>query len=779
MIRLSALTIAAASFGLLVSTASGADPQSELEFAAEEIRFFERSIRPILARHCYKCHRAESRPIGGGLRLDTRRHLASGGSRGAAILPGRPSESLLITAIGYQQDDLQMPPDGPMPARDQQLLAEWIRRGAPMPSVQQRSSSEAAEKHWSFQPLAEVTGKPVHNRQASVSTQVDSFIQQHYRRQRVQAVKPATKRELIRRLSFDLHGLLPTPAEVRAFEREKAPDAWSRLVDRYLASPHYGERWGRYWLDLARYTDTTASWLKSTGQAYLYRDWIIQALNADMPYDRFVIYQLAADKQADARPADLAALGFLGLSPTYWKEPRLAQNVIRQIVAEEWEERIDTVGRTFLGMTLACARCHDHKFDPVTIQDYYALAGVFASTRLVDRALLPAAAATRVEQAQQQVFALQEQIDLERKAQQDEKVKQLQAEVEQIKQATPGYDLPLAHGVDDASIYVVANGPDQTKLEYRVGESRDLPVFIRGDPATPGDVVPRRFLELFSPPEATVFGAGSGRGQLARALVDDSGDLLARVIVNRVWLHHFGRGLVDTPSDFGRQGSRPSHPRLLDALSRGLINHGWSLKWLHREILCSSTYRLASQFNSANFDRDPDNRYFWRMNRRRMDIEAWRDTMLAAAGQLDQSIGGAGASLADQGNRRRTVYGLIARRELDQMLRMYGFPLPTGHSPQRETSISALQQLFVLNSEFMRRRASELVQRLSPPAKQFSTASVEQAYQWLFQRTPVEEEMLVARRFIEQALEADNSEFGAWEQFCQALLATNEFAFVD
>ena len=392
----------------------------------------------------------------------------------------------------------------------------------------------------------------------------------------------------------------PSTEEVAEFLSDPRPDAYERFVDRLLSSPHFGERWARYWLDLARYTDVTPTWLKNADQAWLYRDWVIRALNEDLPYDDFVKKQLAADVIENTAPEDYAALGLIGLSPTYWKELRLAPGVIEVIVADEWDERIDAVTRTFLGLTVACARCHDHKFDPITARDYYALAGVFASTQLADRPLLPSPLAEQIAEARQQFDKLEELLKAVKEKESDE-AKKLKAEIESIRSSTPRFDERMAHTVEEASVFVLPDGPDMTKLDVRKGQPRDLPVFRRGNPGNPGEIVPRRFLEVLSPMAPRPFTAGSGRREFAEALFRESRGLTARVMVNRIWSYHFGRGLVRTPSDFGAQGDRPTHPELLEWLAADFAGgiesdnpRAWTMKRLHRQLVSSATYRQSS-----------------------------------------------------------------------------------------------------------------------------------------------------------------------------------------
>ncbi|HSG71146.1 MAG TPA: DUF1549 domain-containing protein, partial [Planctomycetaceae bacterium] len=469
--------------------------------------------------------------------LETVAGIAAGGSRGKLWKGDDPEQSLLVKAVRYGDPDLQMPPEGKLKPAEIELLERWIRAGAPLPEYKaevrpeaQKIDYEHARKFWSFRPLGKIELPEVSNGDR-VRTPLDRFVYKQLEDRELKPNPEADRITLIRRLSFDLIGLPPTAEEVEAFLADESPDAYERLVERLLESPHYGERWARFWLDLARYTDTTASWLDSTASAWLYRDWVISAFNRNRSYDEFVRLQLAGDLIPGTPPEDLAALGFLGLSPTYWKELKLAPEVIEQVVAEEWDERIDAVSRTFLGLTIACARCHDHKFDPITTRDYYALAGVFASTQFDDRPMLPADEAEAVKNARDQIAALEAKLKAI-KDNKSEEAEKLNAEIESIRTSTPHYDTPWMNIVREASLYVKPDGEDATRLEYKEREPRDLPVFRRGNPSNPGPVVPRGFPVLFSTTEQpVVFENGSGRRELAETMLTDTQALLARVFV--------------------------------------------------------------------------------------------------------------------------------------------------------------------------------------------------------------------------------------------------------
>ena len=507
------------------------------------IEFFESKVRPLLHRRCGECHSAENGPENGELILDSSAGLKRGGSRGVAVVAGKPEASLLLEAVTYRNPDLQMPPDGRMPAAEITILEEWIRKGAAFPEYGEQAvrkpggqiDIEASRQFWAFKPLLKMTTPEVQDVEAA-SNPIDRYVLQRLEQAALKSelLPSADRRTLVRRLHFDLTGLPPTPETIETFLADDAPDAVERLADRLLASPQFGERWARIWLDLARYTDTTASWLKGTGQAWLYRDWVARAMNEDLPFDQFVRLQLAADLMDDVDPTDYAALGYLGLSPTYWKELRLAPDVIRVVVAEEWDERIDAVSRTFLGLTVSCARCHDHKFDPVTMDDYYGLAGVFASTQLSDRPLLPEPQAAVVRKARSQAEALEAKLKAVKDKESDE-AKSLRTELAKVRNETPNYNAPWAHTVYDAAIYVQPNGTDATRLEYKDGEFRNVNVFRRGNPENKGDVIPRRFPAVLSARDAAAFEHGSGRLELAESLLIDAQALTARVIVNRIW----------------------------------------------------------------------------------------------------------------------------------------------------------------------------------------------------------------------------------------------------
>jgi cytochrome c553 len=695
--------------------------------AADQADFFEKAVRPVLVANCVNCHGPDKQK--GKLRLDSRAAIMTGGASGPAVVPGKPAESLLLKAVHYDDDALRMPPRGKLDADAVAALTTWIERGAFWPQTDARvrivpggktfQVTERDRAFWSFRPIADPPLPAVHDK-AWPRTSLDYFVRARQEAAGLHPVEPADRRTLIRRATFDLIGLPPTPEEVEAFVNDPAPDAFAKVVDRLLASPHYGERWARHWLDIARYGEDQAHTFQARKypNGFRYRDWLIRAFNDDLPYDRFLKEQIAADLLDEpGKPERLAALGFFALGPVYYGDPKKL---------DQLDDRLDTLGRGILGLTVACARCHDHKFDPIAQQDYYALAGVFASTEYAEVPLVPPEV---VEEAKRK------QTDQEKK------------------QKAP-LKIPLVHALADAANPVT------------------LRVHLRGNPDTLGDEAPHHFLAVLG---GKTFSRGSGRLELAEAIASQDNPLTARVMVNRVWQHHFGRGLVGTASNFGALGERPTHPELLDHLATGFIRSGWSLKWLHREILLSATYQESSRTDAHKDEVDADNKLLWHMNRRRLEVEAWRDAMLAVANQLDTTVGGPSFDLAAPDARRRTAYAAVSRHELNSLLRLFDFPDPNITSGGRTVTTVPLQQLFVLNSEFMVRNAKALVARLQSAAPD-DAGRVRRAFLLLYGRPATEPELRLGLAFLHGNPDGGLSR---WEQYAQVLLSTNEFLYVD
>jgi mono/diheme cytochrome c family protein len=788
---------------ILPAVAAAGDPPSgggKLDAAAEE--FFEAKVRPVLAARCQECHGSEKAK--GGLRLDARDSMLKGGESGPVVVPGKPDESALIEAIRYE-GAVQMPPKGKLKGEEIAALTEWVKRGAhwpaPRPGVGATVASaipaesaahsaavvERARSLWSFQPVGNPAPPEVRDPAWPVSP-IDRFVLARLESNGLAPSPPADKAALIRRVTFDLIGLPPAPEEIAAFLRDDAPDAFARVVDRLLASPNYGERWGRFWLDVARYGEDQAHSFQPRLYPYgfRYRDWLTRAFNRDMPYDRFILEQIAGDLldgPESERLDRLAALGFFACGPVYYGDGNKL---------DQYADRIDTLTRGFLGLTVACARCHDHKYDPIPTTDYYALEGVFASTDYVEVPSVPKEQVEAYNKAQATITAKEKEITAFVKAEAERmkkkvatselkafermlpaeakaKVKALRAAVDDLKKkAPPKY--PVIHSLVDAS------------------RPTDMPVLVRGNAATPGAKVPRRFLTALGG-DRSAFRQGSGRLELAQAIAGADNPLTARVMVNRVWQHHFGRGLVGTDSNFGALGERPSHPELLDWLAGRFVRSGGSLKSLHREILLSSTYQQSSRFDSQGFTKDPGNTLLWRMNRRRLDVEAWRDAMLVVAGRLDPTIGGPSISLDAPSNRRRTAYAAISRHDLAWMLRLFDFPDPNITSGRRVETTVPLQQLFVLNSEFMVGAARAVADRLgaTSPTGRDDAEAIRRAYLLLYGRAATDREISLGLAYLrtpepsatDDPQAKDPTDLSRWERYAQALLAANEFLFVD
>jgi hypothetical protein len=558
---------------------------------------------------------------------------------------------------------------------------------------------------------------------------LDSFVLAAMEKRGLAPSLEADRRTLVRRVTFDLTGLPPTPEEVRTFLADNRADAYERLVERLLASTAYGERMASLWLSVARYAEDQAHQVGDDTtyfypNAWRYRSWVIGAFNRDLPYDQFIKLQLAADKLdgATSSTGDLAALGFIGLGPKYYNRNRL------DVMADEWEDRVDTVTRSFLGLTVACARCHDHKYDPITMRDYYGLAGVFASTKLVDK--MP-----------------------------DGKIDQRPKENTDTggKKTKPKPNPDAMHVVDDGD------------------KAEDLNVFLRGNVERKGPVAERRFLQVLCNDEPKRFIAGSGREELADAIACRENPLTSRVMVNRVWSIFFGHGLVGTPSNFGSQGQRPTHPELLDDLAVRFMENGWSVKALVREMVLSATYRQNSRLDAAKQVIDADNQTLWRMNRRRLPIEMWRDSLLAVSGELEA---GDGKSLEVDAptNHHRTVYARISRLKLNDLLMQFDYPDANVHAEKRSVTTTATQKLFVLNSPFMLSRAKALAARLTADPPESNRRRVERAYELIYGRPANAAETKLAEEFLGKA---ETPEMPRWEQYAQALLASNEMFYVD
>ena len=1049
------------------------------QLASQQLEFFEAKIRPVLVQHCYECHSADAKSVKGGLLLDTRTATLKGGDTGPAVVAKNVGDSLLVSALKHES--LEMPPKGKLPDAVIADFVAWVEMGAPDPRVgasvtASKINFEEARKFWSFQHIVEPE-LPKVQRTDWARNDIDLFTLAKMEQLGLHPVAAAGKGEWIRRTTFDLIGLPATPEEVSVFVQDESENAMDKVIDRLLASKHYGERWGRYWLDVARYAEDQAHTFSVTpnSNGYRYRDWVVSAFNSDMSYKQFVKMQIAGDfLDVDSnRPYDhLVALGYFGLGAQYYKNSDAAK-----AAADELDDRVDTLTRGFLGLTVSCARCHDHKFDPIPTQDYYSLAGVFNSSKLHNAPLckpddvaeynagqkniktseeavksflakeIATAAESHVSEISKtmlavwdyqfasesgqgvsvddlakrtdvsefllqrwirfldakekgKVAALAPWFALERKQSvmrddvariaqdfqqslqallkvRDEMATSNLVAVQPNESRVPGsprfltprvtkmrptagidvdisnasqlflvvseagngnscdhsdwleprlvgpagelkltdlkwkslggfggakidrnyegkrirvggkkysyafgthapsvivYDLPAGYdrfkaigGLDNSgsdqgecgeqasiqfSVYTEMpvempvegtspipgetnepgskgvgedliskvfgkQGPlevqDDNLDKFLIGEKKaqlaqlrfqveeakktapamypiahayteanvaDMKVFVRGNPANQRELAPRRFLTVLSGNDQRLFQDGSGRRELAEAIANDDNPLTARVMVNRIWQHHFGRGIVGTPSNFGKQGEAPTHPELLDYLTSRFIKSGWSVKALHREIMLSSTYGLSTAFDESNANIDGDNRYLWRMSRQRLDVEAWRDALLAVAGNLDPTLGGPSTKLAEPSNHRRTLYAMVSRHELDSLLRLFDFPDANITSEKRSETTVPQQQLFVLNSPFMLAQAKAFSARVHQEAGDNEEARIQRAFQLAYSRSASDVELGLGLAYLGSKAD-EKTTLTRWELYAQVLLSGNEFMYLD
>ncbi len=895
------------------------------------IEFFEKKVRPVLAQNCYSCHSRASKVSLGNLMLDGRSAIMKGGAGGAAVMPGDPEKSRLIEAVRYTHQGIQMPPKGKLPEAVIADLTAWVKMGAPAPddtapvppvaSASDILRDKKRRAHWAWQPLRK-TQIPVVKRKGWAQNPIDSFVLAKLEAKGLTPVGYADRRTLIRRAYFDVIGLPPTPEETDAFLNDKSLKAWERVVENLLANSHYGERWGRFWLDIARYGEDQAHSFEPRlyPQGFRYRDWIVRSLNADMGYNRFIKEQIAADLLGEPDMKEqIPALGFFATGPVYYGDSKMY---------DQYDDRIDTLTRGVLGLTVACARCHDHKFDPITQKDYYGLAGIFANTSYREVPIETASAQAssgksealgnraeilrkKTEEVDNFVnehtgyvrqrltpeiskylveawkysnrkkatpsltfvqFATAEKIErlpLERWASylandkgknsphlaawyrliqaQDAKNDNSASEIaladvrkvadafqtkvqalEAAKTAKPADKKPALEKSEVALLEAILGGegvltiPREQLGEVLTGDPKaryatistelqrllvsdfahalaDTPsagnirILLRGNPETPGEEAPRKFLAILAGDNAPAFTKGSGRLELANAITAEANPLAARVVVNRVWQRHFGTGIVRTTNNFGTLGEPPTHPELLDYLTADFMANGWSLKTLHRKIMLSATYRMRSAVDKHDYEVDPDNRFVWRMPIRRLDVESWRDAMLSVTGKLDETIGGQSVSLDDANNRRRTFYASISRHELNPMLRLFDYPDPNVTADKRTDTTVPLQQLFTLNSEYMAQEAKAFAARLNTNPQEDDASRIRRAYLLAYNRPPSAQEVALGWRFLNPppaptarvrtvALNppADNPvRLSRWEQYAQALLSANEFMYID
>lgn len=779
----------------------GAGISKEIEPADRD--FFEKDVRPILIQRCFECHGPDSDEGEAGLRLDSLAGMIQGGRSGPAIEPGQPRRSLLVLAINHDPAVTGMPPKTRLPRREVAMLTRWVKMGAPWPNAQLREPQRKPSKEndrftdeersfWAFIPVVKPALPDVHD--VTWATEpLDLFVLSGLEVAGIRPAPRASRRTLIRRATLDLLGLPPTPEEVDAFLADDSPQAYARLVDRLLASPRYGERWGRHWLDVARYADSNGM---DDNMAYVdawrYRDYVIAAFNKDKPYDQFVREQIAGDLLSPQDETDWdtthegkTATGFLMIGPKMLAEDDPVKQQMDIV-----DDQIDTIGRAFMGLTFGCARCHDHKFDPIRTADYYALAGIFKSTRTMlsyrvdskwnSRALGSAEQERRLEELEQQIDRLDEAVVLGNFVGKEDEKKRL---TERLAEAKRKY------------------GSIPKTMAAEEGQVDDLQVFLRGNHLTRGPLVSRGIPRLFAGhSHVQMPRQQSGRLELANWLARPDHPITARVMVNRIWQGHFGEGLVRSPDNLGRLGQRPDHPALLDWLA-ATFSESWSVKSLHRKIMLSSTYQLSTTFDAGAAAIDPENRLLWRMNHRRLEAELIRDSLLALSGRLDRAMGGPAlpkinaytilsASALKDANRydstRRSVYLPVLRSGLYDVFQAFDFPDPAVVSGRRASTIVAPQALFMMNGKLMRDASLDLASMLIHNYDSWDQR-VDSAYESAYSRSPTETELADWRNFFESyrelaASDADDPqsrELQAWQSFCRVLLSSNEFVFVE
>ncbi|MEQ2006338.1 MAG: PSD1 and planctomycete cytochrome C domain-containing protein [Limisphaerales bacterium] len=844
----------------MVVTSSAADKPTE-KISPDQLAFFEKRIRPVLVAKCYKCHSAEAEKVKGGLLLDTREGIRTGGATGHAVEPGDLKGSLLIAAIRGEKKDLLMPPKETLPPEVIADFEKWVLMGAPDPrdgkaKLAKKPDLAEGKNFWSFQPVRPVAVPQPKDTKWSASD-IDRFVLKKLEENKLKPVGDADPHTFIRRLYFDLIGLPPTPEEVTAFVRdfslshsptrspapaaagEKAGKRGSvnpaveRVVDRLLASSHFGERWGRHWLDVARYAESSGKERNfAFPEAWRYRDYVIAAFNADKPYDRFIREQVAGDllpaKDAAQRNEQLIATGFLAIGPKGLNERNR-----EAFIMETVDEQIDVTTRAVMGVTVSCARCHDHKFDPIPQRDYYAVAGIFKSTEthfgiggggngknrqpsthvpLVKSFNPPPpltqnapAAAVQVASASPSKLTPEMEAKLKQFVQKNpklavrlktmseaEKVMALERLQGNVKGAKPAKK-PNKYPETPEAPKATGEPNGEFAMAVLDGKPADCPIYVRGELEEKGPVVPRGFVTVLGAPEPAKIAPGqSGRLELANWLTAPENPLTARVMVNRVWQHLFGDGIVSTPDNFGATGERPTHPELLDYLANRFVASGWSVKKLVREVVLTRTYQLSSASDAKNFAADPDNNFLWRSNQRRLDAESIRDGILAVSGRLDlkapngsplsglsdTDLGRAARTALKGDSRNRSVYLPIVRDMLPEALDLFDFAEPSLVVAAREVTTVPSQALYMLNSPFIQENAAAFAKRFqgtsADPKERITTA-----YLLAFSRPPTAAEIVRAESYLNtHASGRGSSSEAALNTFCQALFASAEFRYV-
>ena len=780
--------------GVAALAADEPTPTNRGPHGPTEYEFFERDVRPVLVNRCFECHGPDTKNES-ELRLDSLNAMLEGGLSGPAIVPGKPEESLLILAVQHDPLLTAMPPNQKLPNAEIAVLAKWVRVGAPWPDpnvpadrnrdgTRESGFSGEDRSFWAFQPPV-ASAIPAVRDSAWPTASLDHFVLAQLEANGLKPAPHADRRTLIRRATIDLHGLPPTADEVHAFLADDSPDAFAKLVDRLLASPRYGERWGRHWLDVVRYADSNGMDDNvAYADAWRYRNYVIRAFDKDKPYDQFLREQIAGDllppDEWKSPYEGLVATGFLMIGPKMLAEDDPVKQQMDII-----DDQIDTIGRAFMGLTLGCARCHDHKFDPISSADYYSLAGIFKSTKVMlsyrvdskwnSRALGNPALDQQLDNLEKKLDDLGNFVNKE-----DEK-KLITKQLEEVKKEYA--QIPKAMSVAESGV-------------------EDLHVFLRGNHLTRGELAPRRFPRILAGDRQPPMPSNqSGRRELADWLTRPDHALTSRVMVNRIWQGHFGEGIVRSPDNFGRLGERPDNQALLDWLAVKFVESGWSIKAMHRMMMLSSSYQMSTKYDAVAAAKDPDNRSVWRMNRRRMEAEVIRDSLLAVSGQLDVTRGVpllgdkvftilSAADLSDPAlyqSNRRSIYLPVLRSGLYDVFVAFDFPDPAVVSGKRANTTVAPQALFMMNANLMSDSAAAMSNRLLALSQVSPTERLRSLYEQAYAREPNEEELAEWLQFIDRyrnaapnsSADPDALERQIWQAVGRVLLSSNEFVYVE
>jgi hypothetical protein len=773
----------------------------------EEIAFFEKNIRPILVKECYTCHASTAEKIKGGLTLDTREGIRKGGNSGPAVVPGDVKKSLLLQAIQQSQEELKMPPKKKLADDVIADFQKWIAMGAPDPrdstitSTKKEIDIKKGRAFWSFQPLQQRTPPAVKD-SAWPKSEIDRFLLAGLEAKGLKPVRDTDPWTLLRRVYFDLIGLPPSAGEVEYFVKEypaRPQAALEMVVDKLLASPQFGERWGRHWLDVARYAESSGRSINfAYPHAWRYRDYVIDSFNKDKPYDQFIREQLAGDllpaKDDKEKAEFLIATGFLAIGPKTHDERNR-----QQFAMDVADEQIDVTFQAFQGMTVACARCHDHKFDPIPQKDYYAVAGIFRSTQTcygTIRVFLNNHPSPMVDLPKDAGVTMHlEPLTTERRSGIEKQIQDTRSQMTQITGQNAFLQrIFMQSRVSTLQSQLAVYEVDGTPKPLAVGvrermDPADSKLYIRGELSQPGETVKRGFPQVLTRQQPTI-AAGSGRKELADWIASRENPLTARVMANRVWLHLIGSGLVPTPDNFGASGQPASNPALLDYLACTLADNGWSIKKLIRTIVLSRAYQLSSEFDKKNYEADPDNVLVWRIPKRRLEAEALRDSMLALAGRLDLNRPkGSAVARGGEGNAgfrfrgpggdpiaadtHRTIYLSIVRDGLPEMLTLFDFPDPSLIIGERATTTVPAQSLYLMNNPFVIRQAEAMADNLLA-SEDDEASRVNRAFLLCYSRPPSANELEVAQKFIAD-YGKNQTQRRSWTALCQALFASAEF----